>query len=81
MGINPIGALHGAASTATWRMQRWATPTPPRWGGRDVQLVHPGTVCGSFETPGLMPDKGHSLRHRMGQLLLGQLEARFSLLR
>src|SRR5579871_5847774 len=21
-----------AASTATWPTQRWATPTPPRWG-------------------------------------------------
>jgi hypothetical protein len=50
-------------------------------GGRDVQLVHSGTVCAGFETPGLMLDKDHSLRHLMGQLLLGQLEARFSLFR
>jgi acyl-coenzyme A thioesterase PaaI-like protein len=28
---NPMGTLM-AASTATWLMRRWGTPTPPLWG-------------------------------------------------
>ncbi len=28
---NPMGRCT-AASTATWPMRRWGTPTPPRWG-------------------------------------------------
>jgi hypothetical protein len=46
-----------------------------------LRVVYPGTVRGSFETPGLRLDEDHDVRILMGQFLLGQLEARFSLFR